>query len=94
MPKKGKKKDKVAEEYSDLEIMPRTKIIYKYTKSIIGAYLEFKWGKIYHMFQDNKITDASLENLPLFYKILQSGITKVATRPELFPCSEVIGWIL
>ena len=24
----------------------------------------------------------------------RSGITKVATRPELFPCAEVIGWIL
>ena len=60
----------------------------------MGTELEFKWGKIYHMLQDQKIPDAGLEDLTLFNNILRSGITKVSTRPELFPCSEVIGWIL
>ena len=49
MPKKGKKKSKVAEEDSDLEIMPRIEIIYEDTKSVTGADLEFKLGYIYHM---------------------------------------------
>ena len=46
------------------------------------------------MLQDQKILDASLEDLPLFDNILRSRITKVSTQPELFPCSEVIRWVL
>ena len=45
MPKKGKKKAKVVEEDSDVEIMLRIEIIYEDTKSVTGAELEFKWGK-------------------------------------------------
>ena len=44
MPKKGKKKAKVAEEESDVEIMPRVEIIYEDTKFVTGAEPEFKWG--------------------------------------------------
>ena len=44
MPKKGMKKAKVAEEESDLEIMPRVEIIYEDTRSVTGAEPEFKWG--------------------------------------------------
>ena len=32
--------------------------------------------------------------MPIYANIERSTIIKVATRPELFPCSEVIGWIL
>ena len=46
------------------------------------------------MLQDQKVPDAGLEDLTLFNNILRLGITKVSTRPDLFPCSEVIGWIL
>ena len=35
-----------------------------------------------------------LEEEPLYANIEKYSIMKVATRPELFPCSEVIGWIL
>ena len=94
MPKKGKKKAKVVEEESDLEVMPRVEIIYEDTKSVIGAKPEFKWGWIYHMLQDHKVPDAGLEYLPLFGNILRSRITKVLMRLEFFPCAEVIGWIL
>ena len=94
MPKKGKKKSKVVEENSDLEIVPRVEIVYEDTRSMTGIEPKFKWGKIYHMLQDQKILDASLEDLPLFDNILRSGITKVSTQPELFPCSEVIRWVL
>ena len=41
-----------------------------------------------------KVLDAGLEDLTPFENILRSGITKVSTRPNLFPCSEVIGWVL
>ena len=32
--------------------------------------------------------------MPIYANIEKSTLMKVATRPELFPCSEVIGWIL
>ena len=35
-----------------------------------------------------------LEEDRIYANIEKSSIMKVATRPELFPCSEVIGWIL
>ena len=79
IPKKGKKKAKVAEEESDLEIMPRVEIVYEDTKSVIGAEPKFKWGRIYPMLQDQKIPDVGLEDLPLFGNILRLGITKVST---------------
>ena len=46
------------------------------------------------MVQEKTIPDACLEDLNLFNNILRSGITKVSTRPELFPFPEFIGWIL
>ena len=52
IPNKFKKKAKVVEEESDLEIMPRVEINYENTKSVTGAELELKWGNIYHMLQD------------------------------------------
>ena len=93
MPKKGNKKAQVIEEDSDLEIMPRVEIIYEDTKSVTGAKMEFKWGQIYPMLQDQKVPDAGLEDLPLFRNILRLEITKVSTQLELFPCDVVIGWI-
>ena len=42
MPKKGgKKKAKVTEEDSDLEVLPRMEIIYEDMKVVIGAEQEF-----------------------------------------------------
>ena len=94
MPKKGKKKSKAAEEDSDLEVIPRIEIVYEDTKAVTGARPEFKWGQIYTMIKDQKVLDAGLDYIPLYENILRSGITKVSTRPELFPCADVIGWIL
>ena len=45
------------------------------------------------MLQDHEIPNPCLEDLPLFGNILRSGITKVSTWLELFPCVEVIAWI-
>ena len=52
MLKKGKKKSKVAEEESDLEVMLRIDIIYEDTEAIIGAEPKLKWGQIYPMIKD------------------------------------------
>ena len=38
--------------------------------------------------------DAGLEGIPLYVNIKIYAITKVATHPNLFPCAEVISWIL
>ena len=46
------------------------------------------------MIKEQSVPDARLEDIPLYVNIRKSGITKVATRPELFPCAEVIRWIL
>ena len=42
----------------------------------------------------SKHPDANLENIPLYTDIIKSGITKVATRLEIFLCAEVISWML
>ena len=95
MPKKGgKKKAKVHEEDLDLEIFPMIEIIYEDTKEITGVEPEFKWGQIYHMIKDHTVPDVGLEDISLYENIRRSGITKVSTRPDIFPCAEVIGWIL
>ena len=72
MPKKGKKKAKVVDDESKVEITPRVEIIYEDTKSVTEAEPKFKWGKIYHMLQDQKVLDVGLEDIPLFKNILRS----------------------
>ena len=45
------------------------------------------------MLVERKFLEVGLEDLALYDNILRSRITKVATRPVLFPCAEFIGWI-
>ena len=83
MTKKGKKKPKIVDYKSDVEITPtpRVEIIYEDTKSVIRAEPEFKWDQIYHMLNDKKVPEVGLEDLVLYENILKLGITKVSTRP-------------
>ena len=46
------------------------------------------------MMFDKKVPEARLGDLALYENILRSGLTKITTRPKVFPCAEVIGWIL
>ena len=46
------------------------------------------------MIKDHIIPDAGLEDIPLCVNTRKYSITKVATCPDLFPCAELIGWIL
>ena len=46
------------------------------------------------MIVNQNVPDAGFEELTIYANIEKSALMKVATRPELFPCSEVIGWIL
>ena len=96
MTKKGKKKAKIVDYDSDAEISPtpRVEIIYEDKKSVIGEEPKFKWGQIYHMLVEKKVLEAGLEDLDLYDNILRYRITKVSTRPEMFPCTNFIEWIL
>ena len=38
--------------------------------------------------------DAIFEEFTIYANIEKLALMKIATRPELFPCSEVISWIL
>ena len=46
------------------------------------------------MISNQIVPKVGFEDMPIYANIERSSIMKVATRPELFPCSEVIGWIL
>ena len=45
------------------------------------------------MMVDKKVLEDGLGDLSLYENILRSGLTKIATRPEVFPCTEVIGFL-
>ena len=98
MTKKGRKKLKIAESDSDTKVVEdssamKTEIVYEYTKMITGADPELKWGKIYPMLIERKVLETGLGDLFLYENILRSRITMIATRLEIFPCAEVIGWM-
>ena len=46
------------------------------------------------MITNQSVPYVGLEYLPIYANIERLAIMKVATCPEFFPCSEVIGWIL
>ena len=69
-------------------------VIYEDTKSTTCVELEYKWGEVYRMISNQSVPEARFEDMPIYANIERSAIMKVATRLKLFPCSEVIGWIL
>ena len=93
MPWKQKKKAQAAKEEPEVEIITRVEVIYEDTKAITGIEPEYKWGDIYRIISNQGIPEARFEDLPIYANIERSSIMKVATRLEIFPCSEVIGWI-
>ena len=83
-----------ADEEPKIEIITRVKVIYEDTKAVTGIKPEYKWGEIYRMITNRSVLDVGLEYLPIYANIERSTIVKVAMCPDIFPCSEVIGWIL
>ena len=69
-------------------------VIYEDTKAITGVEPEYKWGEVYRMISSQTIPNVGFEDMHMYTNIERSALMKVATRPELFPCSEVISWIL
>ena len=94
MPRKGKKKFQDMEDDLDVEVIMNVENIYEDTKPLTGTDPEFRWGQIYQMIKDHTIPGAGLEDIPIYKNIKRSAIMKASTCLEIFPCSEVIGWIL
>ena len=91
MSKSQKKKAHVAEGEPDVEIITKVEYIYEDTRATTGVELDYKWGEIYQMISTQDVPDAGFEELTIYANIEKSTLMKVATRPELFPCSKVIG---
>ena len=94
MSRKQKKKAQAAEEEPKVDVITIGEVIYEDTKAITGVEPEYKWGEVYRMISSQSVPDAGFEDMPIYANIERSALMKIATRPELFPCAEVIGWIL
>ena len=84
----------MAEEELEVEVITRLEIIYEDTKSTTRVEPDYKWGEIFRMISSQNVPDARFEEMTIYANIERSYLMKVATRHELFPCLEVIGWIL
>ena len=78
----------------EVEIITKVEYIYEDTKATTGVEPDYKWDEIYRMIVNQNVPDAGFEELTIYANIEKSALMKVATRPDLFPCSEVIDWIL
>ena len=94
MSKRQKKKAAIVKEELDVEVITRVEYIYEDTKCIIGVEPEYQWGEIYRLITRRELPDIGFEEENIYVNIERSSLMKIAMRPELFPCSEVIGWIL
>ena len=83
----------MVEEEREVEVETKTEYIYEDTKCISGIEPEYHWGEIYRLITRREVPNIGLEEESIYANIARSALMKVATRPELFPCSEVIGWI-
>ena len=94
MSKRQKKKASAVEEDLEVEVINRVEYPYEDTKFRIGVEPEYQWGKIYRLIMRREVPDIGFEEENIYANIERSSLMKIATRPKLFPCSEVIGWIL
>ena len=93
MSKRQKKKSPVVEEEPEVEVITKTEYIYEDTRCTTGVEPEYKWGEIYRLTSHHEVPDTGFEEETIYANIERSALMKIATRPELFPCSKVIGWI-
>ena len=94
MSKRQKKKAPVVEEEPEVETVTKTEYIYEDTNCISGVEPEYQWGEIYRLITHRNVLEIGLEEESIYANIEISSLMKIATRPELFLCAEVIGWIL
>ena len=91
MPRKQKKKAQATEEEPEVEVLTKVEVIYEDTKVTTGVKPKYKWGEEYRMISSQSVPNDGFEDMPIYANIERSTLMKVATRPELFPCSKVIG---
>ena len=94
MSKRKKKKSPIVEEEPDVEIVTKVEYTYEDTKCILGVEPEYKCREIYRLITHREVPDTGFEEETIYANIERSSLMRVATRPDLFPCSKVIGWIL
>ena len=94
MSKRQKKKAPVTEEEPEVEIVTKVEYIYEDTRATTEVEHDYKWGDIYRIISNQNVPNARFEELTIYANIEKSAVMKIATRPELFPWSEVIIWIL
>ena len=94
MQKIQKKKDSITEGDPEVEIITKVEYIYEDTRATISVEPNYKWGEIYRLISNQEVPDTGFEELTIYANIEKYALMKIATKPELFPCSEVIGWIL
>ena len=94
MSKRKKKKATIMEEEPDVEVVTKVENTYEDSRCITGVEREYKWGEIYRLITHREVPDTSFKEETIYSNIERSALMRIATRPELFPCSEVIGWIL
>ena len=75
-------------------MITKVEFIYEDTKVTTGVEPKYKWGEVYRMISSQSVSDAGFVDMYIYTNIERSSLMKVATRPEIFPCLEVIGWIL
>ena len=94
MSKRKKKKAPIVEGEPDVEIVTKVEYIYEDTRATTRVEPDYKWGEIYQMISNQNVPDAGFEEFTIYSNIEKSSLMKVATRPEMFRCSEVISLIL
>ena len=77
-----------------MEIITKVEYIYEDTRATTRVEPNYKWGEIYRMISNQDVPDAGFKELTIYANIEKLDLMKVAMRPELFPCLEVISWIL
>ena len=79
------------EEEPDVEIVTKVEYTYEETRCIVCVEPKYKWGGIYRLITNQEVPDTGFEEETIYANIKRSTLMRVATKPELFPCSEVIG---
>ena len=82
------------EEELEVEVFTKVEYTFEDTRCITGVEPKYKWGGIYKLITHHEVPDTGFEEETIYVNIERSALMRVATRPEIFSCSEVIGWIL
>ena len=94
MSKRQKRKAPILEEEPEVEVVTKVEYTYENTRCTTRVEPEYKWGEIYRLISHHEVLDTGFEEETIYANIERSTLMKITTRSKLFPCSEVIGWIL